>query len=76
MTRQTVEQRVGGFLIDPHSAIALYVTVTRTGHRPAPGLPSWPNNSCKLTISRTVATECRCWVIPIAQVQITRSDCW
>ena len=39
----------------------------RTGHRPAPGLPMLPCSSATLTISLIVATELRCWVMPIAQ---------
>ncbi len=39
----------------------------RTGHRPAPGLPMLPCSSATLTNSLIVATELRCWVMPIAQ---------
>ncbi|MNE19616.1 hypothetical protein D3C80_1127040 [compost metagenome] len=45
----------------------------RTGDRPAPGLPTLPRSSCRLTISCTVGTEWRCWVTPMAQHMITRS---
>ena len=39
----------------------------RTGQRPAPGLPMSPRSSSRLTTSRSIATECLCWVSPIAQ---------
>ena len=44
----------------------------RTGHRPAPGLPMLPAAGSRLTISWTVATALRCWVMPIAQQAIER----
>ena len=46
----------------------------RTGHRPAPRLPIIPRSSATLAISRMVGTACRCWVRPIAQQKIVRSD--
>ena len=46
----------------------------RTGHSPAPGRPMLPRSSSRLTISWMVATASRCWVRPIAQQTMTRSD--
>ncbi|MNM95798.1 hypothetical protein D3C81_1082570 [compost metagenome] len=43
----------------------------RTGHRPAPGRPMLPRSSIRLAISWMVATEWRCWVMPMAQHMIT-----
>ena len=45
----------------------------RTGHSPADGLPMLPCSRATLTNSLIVATELRCWVIPIAQ-QTTVAD--
>ncbi len=45
----------------------------RTGQSPAPGLPMLPWRNATLAISLMVATELRCWVMPIAQ-QITVRD--
>ena len=47
----------------------------RTGHRPAPGRPMLPRSSIRLAIMWMVATECRCWVMPMPQQAMTRSDC-
>jgi len=46
----------------------------RTGHAPAPGLPIIPRSNSTLTISRMVGTALRCWVRPIAQQTMVRSD--
>jgi hypothetical protein len=46
----------------------------RTGHTPAPGLPIIPRSSSRLVSSEIIATACRCWVNPIAQQAIVRSE--
>ncbi len=46
----------------------------RTGQRPAPRRPICPRRSAKSTMLCTLATPFSCWVIPIAQQQIIRSD--
>ncbi len=46
----------------------------RTGHAPAPARPRLPRSIRKLTNSRMVGTACLCWVMPIAQQTMTRSD--
>ena len=46
----------------------------RTGQRPAPRRPICPRRSAKLTMLCTLATPFSCWVIPIAQLQIIRSE--
>ena len=43
----------------------------RTGQTPAPGRPTLPRSSRKLTTSRMVGTACLCWVRPIAQQTMT-----
>ena len=45
----------------------------RTGQAPAPGRPRCPPSSSRLQIIWMVATECRCWVMPMPQQQIRRS---
>ncbi len=46
----------------------------RTGHTPAPGRPTLPRSSRKLTTSLMVGTECLCWVSPIAQHTMVRRE--
>ena len=46
----------------------------RTGHTPAPGLPIMPRISSTLVISGWSATACVCWVRPIAQQTMVRSE--
>ncbi len=46
----------------------------RTGHTPAPGRPMLPWSSSRLTTSRSVLTECLCWVRPIAQQTMVRRE--
>ena len=46
----------------------------RTGHTPAPGRPTSPRSSRRLTTSRMVGTECLCWVRPIAQHTTVRRE--
>ena len=45
----------------------------RIGDGPAPGRPTLPRSSSRLTISRIVSTPCSCWVRPRHQETIVRS---